>query len=71
LIFNENFILGSCHPAVVSFLCKKWETSKKIFLDRARLPWQGLKKAHRHIREVKKFFFKPPHDGYQKTQNFV
>jgi hypothetical protein len=41
------------------------------FLDRAHSPWRGLEKAHRHIRGVKKNFFKPPHDGYQKTQNFV
>jgi hypothetical protein len=52
LIFNENFILGSCHPAVVSFICKKWETSKKICFDRVRSPWRGLKKAHQPIRGV-------------------
>jgi hypothetical protein len=60
LIFNENFILGSCHPAVASFLCKKWETGKKNFFDRMRSPWRGLKKALRHIRGVKKNFFQTP-----------
>jgi hypothetical protein len=38
--------------------------AKKNLFDRALAPWRGRKKAHRHIRGVKKNFFKPPHDGY-------
>jgi hypothetical protein len=62
LIFNENFILGSCHPAVVSFLCKKWETGKKFFFIARAHPGAASKKriGTYSVRGVKKFFFQTP-----------
>jgi hypothetical protein len=39
-------------------------------IDRA-LPETALKIRACTLEGPKKFFFKPPHDGYQKTQNFM
>jgi hypothetical protein len=45
--FNENFILGSCHPAVVSFWCKKCKTGKKNFSIARAHPGAASKKRIR------------------------
>jgi hypothetical protein len=44
------------------------QNRQKKFFDRARAPWRGRKKAHRHISGVKKIFFNPIMMGIKKRR---
>jgi IS5 family transposase len=42
------------------FDAKHAKPAKKFFFYRTRAPWRGRKKAHLHIRGIKKIFFQTP-----------
>jgi hypothetical protein len=47
------------------------QNRQKNFSDRVRTPWRGLKKAHWHIRVVKKIFSNPLMMGIKNTEFYV
>jgi hypothetical protein len=53
------------------FDVKNAKPTKNFFRSRARALARPKNSALAHWRGPQKFLFKPPHDGYQKTQNFM